>query len=273
MWIILGSVLLLLVVVSWISDNEFLSGITFGLTFTMPLVLGRYQLSKTDWFKHDKSHTPFIYAYIAVIWLFVLFSSIKIRLLLTFIYLIVCGIHLLRKADSLSLDEIDIDFSFLCLIEGIMIIMTLGFPFTTEMNVWGWSFTAVFSGIVFFSIVLSTKNLLMKKAGLSVLKKIGYYTIILCLVFFLSWQASVALNYALDFSEPTLYNTQITEKEHHSGSKGSGPTYSFTVYINGKLKEFKVTSDIYKKYSTGENIDVNIHKGILGMTYYTVDEE
>ena len=271
MWIILGSVLLLLVVVSWISDNEFLSGITFGLTFTMPLVLGRYQLSKTDWFKHDKSHTPFIYAYIAVIWLFVLFYSIKIRLLLAFIYLIVCGIHLLRKTGTLSLEEFDIDFCFLCLIEGIMIIMMLGFPFTTEMNAWGWIFTVVLTSVLFFSIVLSTKGLLLKKADISVLKKIGYYTIISCLIFFLSWQTTIGLNYALDFSEPTVYSTRIAEKEYQSASKGSSASYSFTTYIDGKQKEIEVTSDIYKKYEKGENVELHIHRGVLGMTYYTVN--
>ena len=137
------------------------------------------------------------------------------------------------------------------LIEGIMIIMMLGFPLTTEMNAWGWIFTVVLTSVLFFSIVLSTKGLLLKKADISVLKKIGYYTIISCLIFFLSWQTTIGLNYALDFSEPTVYSTRIAEKEYHSASKGSSASYSFTTYIDGKQKEIEVTSDIYKKYEIG----------------------
>ena len=50
-----------------------------------------------------------------------------------------------------------------------------------------------------------------------------------------------------------------------------GTSRSFYIYIDGERKEIDVTSDIYKKYEKGENIEVNIHQGVLGMTYYTVN--
>ena len=99
--------------------------------------------------------------------------------------------------------------------------------------------------------------------------KIGYNIAVLFFAFFMCWQITVGLNYSLDFSQPTAYQTTIIEKESHHGR--GGHFYDFYVYIDGKRKEIDVTSDIYKKYEKGENIEVNLHQGALSMTYYTVD--
>ena len=83
-------------------------------------------------------------------------------------------------------------------------------------------------------------------------------------------EGAKGLNWALDFSEPKQVMTIITEKDHTSGRNGN--RYYFTAYIDGKLVEFLVGSDSYDKYGEGAGITVNVHKGALGMTYYTLKE-
>ena len=267
MWIILGISIALLIFITLITKNDFLANITLGLMFTAPMLLARYQFSQDEFFENQKSNTIFIYAYVAVIWLYVIFPSAKIRWLLSFAYFISGGIHLIYKAHKIIFKEnFNEDFILLGFAEIFMCVMIVGPSITTEMTVLGWILTAIFTAILFLPIAY----FFLRDLSVSFMKKIGYNIIVLFLAFFLCWQITDGLNYSLDFSQPKTYQTTIITKKYNNNIRGRN-SYDFYVYIDGERKEIEVTSDIYKKYGKGETIKINIHQGALGMTYYTVD--
>ena len=267
MWLVLGGSIALLLFISLIAKIDFLANITLGLMFTAPMLLARYQFSQDEFFENQKSNTIFIYAYVAVIWLYVIFPSAKIRWLLSFAYFIAGGIHLIYKAHKIIFKEnFNEDFILLGFAEIFMCVMIVGPSITTEMTVLGWILTAIFTAILFLPIAY----FFLRDLSVSFMKKIGYNIIVLFLAFFLCWQITDGLNYSLDFSQPKTYQTTIITKKYNNNIRGRN-SYDFYVYIDGERKEIEVTSDIYKKYGKGETIKINIHQGALGMTYYTVD--
>ena len=267
MWLVLGGSIALLLFISLIAKIDFLANITLGLMFTAPMLLARYQFSQDEFFENQKSNAIFIYAYIAVIWLCVIFPSAKIRWLLSFAYFIAGGIHLIYKAHKIVFKEsFNEDFILLGFAEIFMCVMIAGPCITTEMTVLGWILTAIFTAILFLPIAY----FFLRDLSVSLMKKIGYNIIVLFLAFFLCWQITDGLNYSLDFSQPKTYQTTIITKKYNNNIRGRN-SYDFYVYIDGERKEIDVTSDIYKKYEKGETIKINIHQGALGMTYYTVD--
>jgi hypothetical protein len=153
MWLVLGGSIALLLFISLIAKIDFLANITLGLMFTAPMLLARYQFSQDEFFENQKSNTIFIYAYIAVIWLYVIFPSAKIRWLLSFAYFIAGGIHLIYKAHKIVFKEsFNEDFILLGLAEIFMCVMIVGPSITTEMTVLGWILTAIFTAILFLPI-------------------------------------------------------------------------------------------------------------------------
>jgi hypothetical protein len=269
MWIYLGVALAILFFIAWIAKLEILGNLAAGLVFTAPILLARYQFVNGDFFERTSNQNAMIYVYVAVMFLINFCPSVKIRWILSFTYLVACGIYLILRVKGISLKHIldDGDSLLLIITEIFMILIITAFSVTTERNALSWILMGVFSLVLFLPIAY----LIGKELSISLVKKIGIDLCVLFLIFVFCGKVTAGLNYSLDFSEPTVYTTRIDKKEYHNTS-GKGPTtHSFTVYMDGKLMEIEVTFDIYKKYNTGDNIDVNIHKGILGMTYYTVN--
>ncbi|MBR6744865.1 MAG: hypothetical protein IKM00_06600 [Clostridia bacterium] len=269
MWIVLGIVLALLFVIARIAKLDILADIAAALIFTAPIVLANHQFANGDFFERTKKHNVLIYIYVALMFLIGFCPSIKIRWLLSFAYFVACGIYLMFRVKGTSFEFImdEGDTLLLSITEFFMLLMIIALPVTTEINALGWILTAILSLALFLPIAYW----IGRELSISLIKKIGINLCALFMIFVLCGIAIEGLNYSLDFSEPTVCSTQIDEKEHHNTSKGSDRR-SFTVYMAGEYREIEVTSDVYKKYEKGENIDVNIHKGILGMTYYTIDE-
>ena len=270
MWVILGSALAILFFIAWIAKLDILGDFAAWLVFTAPIVLARHQFVNGDLFERTTKQNAMVYVYVAVMFLIHFCPSVKIRWILSFTYFIACAIYMILQVKRNSLKFIldDGDFLLLILTEVIMLLIIISFSVTTERNALGWILMSAFSLVLFFPIAYW----IGKELSISLIKKIGIDLCVLFLIFVLSGKVTAGLNYSLDFSQPTVYSTRIDKKEYHNTS-GKGPTtHSLTVYMDDKLKKIEVSFDIYKKYSTGENIDVNIHKGILGMTYYTIDE-
>ena len=170
MWMILSGALILLIMLSFITKIDILRNITLGLVFTAPMLLARYQFSKDDFFENQQSNAIFIYAYVAVIWLYVIFPSAKIRWLLSFAYFIAGGIHLIYKAHKIVFKEnFNEDFILLGFAEIFMCVMIVGPSITTEMTVLGWILTAIFTAILFLPIAY----FFLRDLSVSFMKKIG----------------------------------------------------------------------------------------------------
>ena len=280
MWLVLGGALLLLLLVGLITKIDFLFDLLFVLIFTAPLLLVRYQISKENEsiglvIEKNKLQTAFSYFDIIIMFLSILILPSKnIRWILYFTYFITCGIFLFCKTKNISLNNIhDIsenhDFFLLGLTEFLMLLL-LPNPSTTEMNGWGLLLTVIFFIIFSFPFLYFFKR---KKKRIES-KKIVTYLFLLILIFLLSLRITKGFNEFLDFSEPQVYQTIITEKDYYvkRSRRSSTRHYYFTVNIDGELTEIEINSDIYEKYEKGNHIPLNIHNGILGMTYYTIED-
>jgi len=269
MWIILGVILALLFVIAWIARLDLLADIATALIFTAPIILANHQFANSDFFERTKKHNVLIYVYVAVMFLIGFCPSVKIRWLLSFLYFVACSIYLIFRVKRTSFEFIldEGDTLLLSITEIFMLLMIASLSVTTERNALGWILTALLSLALFLPIAYW----IGRELSIPLIKKIGIDLCALFLVFALCGTVAEGLNCSLDFSKPTVYSTRIDEKEYRHRPKGP-TTRSFTVYMDGERKEIDVTTDIYEKYNEGENINVNIHKGILGMTYYTVDK-
>ena len=277
MWIILGSALLLLLLIGLIIRSDFLCNLVLALIFTSPLLLTRYQFSKEMKsiglvVEKNKLQTAFIYAYTIIMLLSILIlPSKKIRWILYFSYFISCGIFLFYKIKKGSLDDIseNQDFLLLGLIELVMLIL-LPHTATTTMNVWGLLLTVILFTIFSYPLVYFFKR--QKKLIES--KKIVTYLFILILIFMFSLRITKGFNEFLDFSEPQIYQTIISEKDYSvsKSRRTSTKHYYFIVNIDGEMTEIEINSDIYEKYEKGNRITVNIYNGALGMTYYVIND-
>ncbi len=265
MWLILIGVCLIMLAISWIAKIDILASIALGTAFTAPVFLVRHQYP--DLCGINKGlYKFFIYAYVFIWWSIILLPWAKIRWLLAVAYVLVCGIYLVYKIPEIKREsEFDCDVGILCIVEGLMFISTFSIWYTTETNTLGWIITVILS-----VIPILIASYYIWRGNIKIYKKILYSILAVAISLVYSWMLTVGFNAALDFSKPTEYKTMIKEKDY---SSGKGRTrYSFTAYINGKLVDINVAHSIYEKYSEGSAIAVNIHKGALGMTYYTIDE-
>lgn len=91
--------------------------------------------------------------------------------------------------------------------------------------------------------------------------------ILVCGVCFcVTWMTVQNLNYALDRSTPTRFETVITEKnEYHSKSVTS---YYLTVRLNGEAVEMSVLSGEYERVQIGDAYPVLQYDGAFGDAYY-----
>lgn len=277
MWIILGSALLLLLLVGLITRIDFLFDLLFALIFTAPLLLVRYQFSKENEsigfvVEKNKLQTAFIYAYVIIMFLSIfILPSKKFRWILYFTYFIACGIFLFCKAKKVSLDDISENENFFLLgLTELLMLLLLPNPATTEMNAWGLLLTVIFFIIFSFPLLYFFKR--QKKRIES--KKMVTYLILLIFMFSFSLRITKGFNEFLDFSQPKVYKTIITEKDDSvsGGSRTRTTHHYFIVNIDGKTTEIEINSDIYEKYEEGSVITVNIHNGALGMTYYIIED-
>lgn len=91
--------------------------------------------------------------------------------------------------------------------------------------------------------------------------------ILVCGVCFcVTWMTVQNLNYALDSSTPTRFETVITEKnEYHSKSVTS---YYLTIRLNGEAVEMSVLSGEYERVQIGDAYPVLQYDGAFGDAYY-----
>lgn len=85
--------------------------------------------------------------------------------------------------------------------------------------------------------------------------------------FSLFWLTAQNLNYALDRSTPTRFETVITEKrsEYHTRA---GEYYYITARLNGEAVELSVLSGEYERVQIGDAYPVLQYDGALGDAYY-----
>ncbi|MBR1810809.1 MAG: hypothetical protein IJ766_04045 [Clostridia bacterium] len=75
------------------------------------------------------------------------------------------------------------------------------------------------------------------------------------------------LNYALDRSDPTAYQTVVADK-HSSG--GRSPSYYLSAEVNGEERAFDVGLTTYDEYEVGDEMTVVLYEGAFHDPYYLI---
>ncbi len=268
--IINGVVLLicpvLLIIAGAISESNLFSRLAFGIAFSVPAPIARHLYGEKN--EGKDLYSVLIYTYAVCIWLVYLLPWKKVMYLISFAYSVVCGAYLIYKAREFRTEnDASLNFGLLLISDGFMLMMSMVFSVTTETNALGIILAVVGGAAITFAIVY----FLLRKAEMGLWNNIGYSVLIFVLASMLCLRSAESINWALDFSNPKEVSTRITEKDSNSPSKGID-SYYFTAYINGKMVEFQVSRDDYVKYNYNDHITVNVYKGALGMTYYTLNE-
>ena len=98
--------------------------------------------------------------------------------------------------------------------------------------------------------------------------QVGWFFLILLLVFATIIFSIMALNYSLDDSEPIdEYSYEIIDKRTKSRRKG-GMHFYLTVDRDGKEDEISVTSERYYSSDIGDKLTVYGYEGAFGFEYY-----
>ena len=81
----------------------------------------------------------------------------------------------------------------------------------------------------------------------------------------------LALNSLLETAPPERIQTQVVDKEKHSGTK-SPDIYELTVTLNGEETEIPVGGGFYDKTEIGGYVTVEIHPGFFRIGYAEIDQ-
>lgn len=260
---------ILLLLLALISGNELFTAIAGCLFLTVPVAFAPCFLPEYFAYNDKKGvYWTFISLYTAIVWLKLLFSWQKITWLISLASFIACGVYFIIYTRETEIEKgISPSFGGLCWVEIIMFmfIVSSSFNITTETTAVGMIIVAVLA----VAVSAALAYFIFWKKEFKLWAKIGYYVFLLFCVFMFCWSSADGLNWALDFSEPVEVSTRIKEKDSSNSSRGID-SYYFTAYIDGKIVEFQVSRDDYTKYNYNDHITVNVHKGALGMTYYTL---
>lgn len=97
----------------------------------------------------------------------------------------------------------------------------------------------------------------------------GKASIIIIAVFVLlglTWSSAEHLNFALDTSEPIVYEETIVEKRK---SGGKSTSYYFYVEIDGEEYKMNVSSNTYREYEEGDTFKILYYEGAFNDPFYT----
>ena len=265
---IIGVILLvctvLLIIAGVRSESDLFSRFAFSLAFSAPAPIAMHLYGEKN--KGKDLYSVLIYIYAVCIWLFFFLPWKRIVYLISLAYSVVGAAYLIYKAREFKTEkDANMNFWLLLIFDAFMWLISMAVSVTTETNALGIILALGVGAAVTFAIVY----FLLCKEEMSLWKNIGCSVIIFVLAAMFCLLIVKNINWALDFSKPTEYSTRIMEKDC---STGKNEEYLFTVYIDGKLVEFEVGVDDYDKYAEGAKITVNVHKGALGMTYYTLKE-
>jgi len=98
--------------------------------------------------------------------------------------------------------------------------------------------------------------------------QVGWFLLVLLLVFSTILFSVMALNYSLDDSEPIgEYSYEIVDKRTKSSHRG-GRHFYLTVGRDGKDDEISVTSERYYSSDIGDKLTMYSYEGAFGFEYY-----
>lgn len=127
-------------------------------------------------------------------------------------------------------------------------------------------------GITLISTILIVLIVVRKlRSHLNVISKSEYwfYCIIYCIMFlYFSYFSTIVINTSFDSGTPVIYSAIIVEKNNGwiklSGNEVEIPNYAKSISLDDKT---------FKTFAIDEEVNINIHKGYLGVVWYYVEKK
>lgn len=128
-----------------------------------------------------------------------------------------------------------------------------------------WEISLVVGGVLggFSTYVTFKKN----ENKHSVLAKLGFFLVMVCILTFLLIPYISHMNYFLDFDAPETKTAYIEEKEIKRYTK-SPDSHIFKLDVDGKEIELEVDWLEYEKYEEGDKYTFRFYKGAFGVPFY-----
>lgn len=134
-------------------------------------------------------------------------------------------------------------------------------------------FSIIIPGSVMFIIMLIILFSTHKIIDNSTKNKTWIYLSLLFNVFVYSYAGTYGANCVYDYSEPTVYNTEVVDKRISKGTKRT--TYYIKVTPWGHhydKEEIPVSKEHYASVSIGEMVKVDLKKGLFNIPWYYIEQ-
>lgn len=154
------------------------------------------------------------------------------------------------------------------MITGILIVIRAVAVILDIQSIDKLSFIWILSGII--SLVLTSVSILIViRYKKKITDRQNIYAIpllVLMISFIFPALSGMFLNYALDDSEPIVYQAEVIDKEIHQGGR-SITTYNLFVKIEGKEFELGTSQSEYYDLIIGDIIEVKKYEGAFNLSY------
>ncbi len=154
------------------------------------------------------------------------------------------------------------------MITGILIVIRAVAVILDIQSIDKLSFIWILSGII--SLVLTSVSILIViRYKKKITDRQNIYAIpllVLMISFIFPALSGMFLNYALDDSEPLVYQAEVIDKEIHQGGR-SITTYNLFVKIEGKEFELGTSQSEYYDLIIGDIIEVKKYEGAFNLSY------
>ncbi len=125
--------------------------------------------------------------------------------------------------------------------------------------------TVAITGIAVI-LLLKDKIPLKKEKNNTKGTKVAIVILVIMASFGLCWPTFDHLNFALDTSEPEVYEEVILEKTRTSGKS---PNFYLHMEINGERRKIDVSRSMYEQYEEGDTFEIHCYEGAFDDPFYT----
>lgn len=154
---------------------------------------------------------------------------------------------------------------------GLLVVIAQDYTFVQDSKgIHFWQIGLILAAIItaVFTILLLANK--FKLGKVNAFGKVAIPTFVFAMSFLFIAFTICNLNYVLDTSMPTEYETTIVDKYKNSGYRGH-KTYTFTAEVMGEEKNFYVSQSEYNEKEIGDTLSISFFSGAFGHEYYVED--
>lgn len=144
--------------------------------------------------------------------------------------------------------------------------------FQTEPLHWGLIIAAAILAIIVTVILIIgiIKKDNEKEFGWKLLPMLLFAFLLLTFLFYISL---INVNFTFDYQKPNHVSARVVKVEHRPGGYKSFSYEKMTVMVDGKEYELKINVHDAEEFSKGDQVTLEISKGLFGVEYYHCDKD